>query len=70
MNVVTASWSALLSPNAAGERRATGDHPDEREKAYAVASQLDWFVRPTWAGGWLLSCSKACKTLLMPCPDA
>ena len=32
-------------PNARGELLATGDHLDEREEAYAVASQLDWFVR-------------------------
>ena len=32
-------------PNASGELLATDDHPDEREKIYAVASQLDWFVK-------------------------
>jgi hypothetical protein len=32
-------------PNASGELLAADDHPDEREKIYAVASQLDWFVR-------------------------
>jgi hypothetical protein len=31
--------------NASGELLAAGDHPNEREKIYAVASQLDWFVR-------------------------
>jgi hypothetical protein len=39
------SPQTMTTPNAAGERRATDDHPDEREKIYAVASQLDWFVR-------------------------
>jgi len=38
-----------LSPNAAGELLATGDPCDEREKAYAVASQLDWVVRRGYA---------------------
>ena len=32
-------------PNASGKLLATDDHPDEREKIYAVASQLDWFVK-------------------------
>ncbi len=36
----------IFLPNASGELLATGNHRSEREKAYAVDSQLDWNVRP------------------------
>ncbi len=36
----------VVAPTGTGKLLATGDHCEEREKAYAVASQLDWFVRP------------------------
>jgi hypothetical protein len=36
-----------ISANASGELLATDDHLGERDKAYAVGSQLDWNVRPS-----------------------